>query len=419
MTILFDIFFAVYILLYLPVLVFKGKWHDGFKARLGFIPQDMRRRLSEKKNIWLHAVSVGEVVAIEGLAKGLGSRYPDHQIVVSVTTKAGYALAEKKYKDGALVIWSPLDFSVTARAFVKCIQPVIYIAAETELWPNLFNVLSRKQVPGVIVNGRISDEAFGKYKMVRWALKGLLANIKAFVMQSELDAQRIIALGACPNRVRMLGNVKFDNIPQVQSASPAGFGFEDGQKIFVAGSTHPGEEEIVLKAMEHLKTKFSDLRLVIAPRHPERARDVADIVRKRGMNPVFLSARRQALKATDVLVVDTVGQLVQLYSISTLVFVGKSLTVKGGHNIIEPALFAKPMIVGPYMENFRDIVQIFKADNALGMVQSADDFENEAARFLASADLRHDLGRRAQAVVEKNRGATGRTLKVIEEFLGR
>ena len=414
MWLLFDILFFIYILLYLPILIIRGKWHDGMKVRLGFIPRDIHAKLTGRRNIWLHAVSVGEVIAVEGIIKRLRAQYPDRQIVLSVTTRTGHSLAQRKYQNVALVIWSPLDFSFTARAFVAAIRPEIYIAAETELWPNLFTCLTEEKVKILIVNGRISDEAFPRYKMVRWALKSLLSKVCVFCMQSGLDAERIVQLGAPAERVKNVGNVKFDIVPDGTAARPGDIGFNEGQMVWVAGSTHPGEEEIVVNIYEGVRTSFPTLRLVIAPRHPERARGIVEMIRKAGFSPVLFSSERKApLEPREILVVDTIGHLLELYSVATVVFVGKSLTVKGGHNIIEPAVFGKPILTGPHMGNFKDIARVFLADQAVAQVPDAFALKHELSRLLSSADERVQLGRRAYDVIRKNRGAIGRTLDVI------
>lgn len=419
MGLFFDLLFLIYFLLYLPILLLRGKWHSGMTARLGFIPEDVRARLAGRRNIWLHAVSVGEVIAVQGFIGRLRSEYPERQIVLSVTTKTGHSLALRKYQDGVIVVWSPLDFSLTVRNFVDAIRPEIYIAAETELWPNLFARLSREKVNILVVNGRISDEAFPRYRMVRWLLKSTLSRVSAFCMQSELDAQRIIELGAPVERVRNVGNVKFDIVSDAPPALPQDFGFEERQMVWVAGSTHPGEEEIVASIYDGLKSSFPGLRLAIAPRHPERAGSIAEMVKKIGFRPVlFSSYRKTSLAPEEVLIVDTIGNLLQLYSVATVVFVGKSLTVGGGHNIIEPAVFGKPVLIGPKMHNFKDIARAFLDGGAVIQIADAFVLKRELARLLSSPEERAQLGQRAREVIRRNRGAIERTLGIIMNIYG-
>ncbi len=416
MRIFFDIVFFIYAVLYFPILVLRGKWHDGFGVRLGHIPEDVRERLALSKNIWVHAVSVGEVVAVEGIIKGLKIAYPSCRIVLTVTTRSGHELALKKYQNMAEVLWSPLDLSGVVRAFVKAIKPVFYVAAETELWPNLFAELAKGNTPVFVLNGRISDAAYPKYRLVRKFFHSLLHQVSFFCMQSPLDVERIIGLGAPQERVVCSGNVKFDNVFDAKEVAPSFFGLKDEEMIFVAGSTHPGEEELMLGAYKTLRQQFSLLRLVLAPRHPERSREVADSVKTFGYVPVFFSARREGLLAdNEVLVIDVIGQMMPLYSVATGVFVGKSLTRKGGHNIIEPAIFGKPIMIGPYMDNFKDIAALFLKNDAVVQVADAGALTLTLRELLADPVKRAAVGGRARAVVEQNRGATQRMINVITE----
>jgi len=361
-------------------------------------------------------VSVGEVVAVEGIIKGLKLAYPACRIVLTVTTRSGHELALKKYKDAAEVLWSPLDLSGVVQTFVQAIKPVFYVAAETELWPNLFAALAKGNIPVFVLNGRISDAAYPKYRLVRKIFQSLLHQVSFFCMQSPLDAERIIGLGAPKERVVCSGNVKFDNVFDARAVTPSFFGLKDEEMVFVAGSTHPGEEAVMLTVYKALCSEFPLLRLVLVPRHPERAKEVADIVKTSGYLPVFLSARGcHLIKEGEVLVVDVIGQMMPLYSVATVVFVGKSLTCKGGHNIIEPAVFAKPIVIGPHMDNFKDITAVFIENKALIQVADASMLCATVKDLLGDPLKRMDMGKRAKMVVEQHRGATQRMLTVITE----
>ncbi|MBF0122315.1 MAG: 3-deoxy-D-manno-octulosonic acid transferase [Candidatus Omnitrophica bacterium] len=417
MAIFFDILYLFYAILYFPFLILRGKWHGGFKERVGFFSSRLKKDFAERQNIWIHAVSVGEVVAIEGVLRRLQAVYPDKRIVLSVTTKAGYALAQTKYPHGIILLRSPLDFSFTARVFVKTIRPMIYIAAETELWPNLFRQLESDRVSIMVINGRISDESYPRYRLAKMILQGTLRRVRIFCMQSDLDAQRIIALGVLKERVRTVGNIKFDNAPHFPAPVMKDLGFSDKELIFVGGSTHPGEEDILLDIFLSLRGQCPALRLVLAPRHPERSLSIADAVREKLLIPVLFSKRKDALKKDEVLILDTIGHLLGFYSIATIVFVGKSLTVKGGHNIIEPALFCKPILIGPHMQNFRDVTRAFITDGAVRQVEDAKALHEAVAELLEKPALREDLGRKASVVVGKNCGATERTLDCVGEIL--
>ncbi|MFZ0946424.1 MAG: 3-deoxy-D-manno-octulosonic acid transferase [Syntrophobacteraceae bacterium] len=413
MMVLYDLAFALSMVLYLPILVLRGKWHSGTLESLGFMSREVMETLAATRNIWVHAVSVGEVAAVEGIITGLRRDYPGHRIVLTVTTKTGHSFARQKYRDSALVLWSPLDLSIAAGKFVRAIRPVIYIVAETELWPSLFVHLSQDRVPIVIVNGRISDKAFPRYRLARNLLRNTLRRVKIFGMQSRLDAERIIEMKADANKVHVTGNLKFDSVPEAVAAAPSDYGLDGEHRVLLAASTHPGEEDILLDIFRSLKRTDPALRLVLVPRHPARAFSVAEAVRKTGFVPVLLSGNHAVIRQEEVLIVDSIGHLVALYSLARVAFVGKSLTVKGGHNIIEPAVFGKPIVIGPHMQNFHDITQAFLAGNGVIQVKDAAELKAAIEKLLDEPDMSRGLGDRARMIVHRHRGATARALDLI------
>jgi len=408
MFFIYNLIFLIYSVIYFPYLLLTGRWHRDFSQRFGFFPPSLRQALGVGPNIWVHAVSVGEVMAIEGLIQRIKMRWPKHTIVCSVTTKTGYALACKRFSDTAIVIASPLDFSWVVGAFARLIRPQIYIVAETEIWPNLFTCLHKAKVPIALVNGRISDQSYGRYVCIKGLLKGILATVSHFIMQSALDQKRIIALGADPQRVDVAGNIKFDQAlapgsnPMVELQGP----------LWVAGSTHPGEEAIIFSVFKQLPAHW---HLLIAPRHIERCREVIDLAVQAQLNPVRFS-QYGSDNSARVIVLDTIGHLQGLYAQADLVFVGKSLCVGGGHNIIEPAFFAKPIVVGPNMANFRDTVASFKAHQALVQVDDPAAFEMAIKELAGDEQKRRDLGMRAREVIDQNQGATARMMHFIERL---
>ncbi|MBF0386803.1 MAG: 3-deoxy-D-manno-octulosonic acid transferase [Candidatus Omnitrophica bacterium] len=413
MFVIFDVIFTVYFILYLPVLFLRGKWPAGFLERFGFIPPETVRALAVRENIWVHAVSVGEVAALEGVIRGLQERFPARQVVLTVTTRTGYSFARSKYDPQVMVLWSPLDLSITVDSFVRAIRPVVYVAAETELWPNLFARLAADKIPILVLNGRISDQAFPRYCWVRGLLRRTIERVNIFGMQSDLDAERIISLGAAKENVQVMGNVKFDNLPAQAGLDPGLKGAGPGQLVLLGGSTHPGEDELLLAVFLAERKLFPDLRLILVPRHPERALVIQELVRQAGLIPVLFSEHSGLPGADEVLVVDRIGQLLRLYSLATVVFVGKSLTAQGGHNIIEPAMFAKPVITGVNMQNFRDITKAFLAGEAVWQVVDAPGLQDAVHRLLADPDLRLNMGLRAQQVIRRNNGATRRAVDLV------
>lgn len=360
----------------------------------------------------MHAVSVGEVQAIQGIVRALKDQ--GASIVCTVTTKTGYDLARERLGHMAIVIPSPMDFSWTVQTFIRAIRPRLYIAAETELWPNLFYHLHRLHIPVAIVNGRISDRSYGRYKMIAPVLKSILRNVDVFAMQSTEDVRRMITIGAPKERVFDVGNIKFDDSPDQGNAAVR---MDPAHPVWVAGSTHPGEEEILLDVFGRLRSEFPDWLLVLAPRHVERAPAVAQNVTARGFKHIFLSQMPDLPQPDTVVIVDVIGRLRELYNAASLVFVGKSLCVGGGHNIIEPAMVGKAVIIGPMMDNFRDITQCFVAGGGIVQVNDSAGLEQAAAQLMASPGEREKMGARAKAIVEQNRGARDKTLALLKPWL--
>jgi 3-deoxy-D-manno-octulosonic-acid transferase len=371
--------------------------------RFGLFSSQVKKQIKAKANIWVHAVSVGEVMVIDGFIDRLKERYPSYQLIATVTTKTGYTLACERLKDKALVIPSPIDFSFVTKRFVSLIDPKMYIAVETEIWPNLYRQLYIRRIPLAVINGRISDGSFGRYKAVCFLLKGILNQVSLWCMASLRDAQRIMDLGAESSRVLVTGNIKFDDLPKPLDSSGSDFASGKDELWWVAGSTHPGEEEIVLDVYGKIIKDDPRWRLVIAPRHVERAPQIKELAARRGFK--------------GVIVIDTIGHLRSLYAQASLVFVGKSLCVGGGHNIIEPAFYGKAIVIGPKFENFRDIVACFKENNAIVQVEDAHAFEISVRALCADASKRETLGAAARRVVAANQGATGRILDRLEGYL--
>ena len=403
MFLLYDFIFMLYALVYLPYLVLTKRAYKGYCMRFGLFSPQMKEQIKAKANIWIHAVSVGEVMVIDGFIDQLKKKYPRYQIIASITTKTGYALARERLKDKALVIPSPIDFSFVVGSFVSLIAPKMYIAVETEIWPNLYRKLYHQKIPLMVINGRISDNSFGRYKAIRFLLKGILNQVSVWCMQSQRDAQRIIELGAESSRVVVTGNVKFDDLPKALDSSVSDIVSGKDELWWVAGSTHPGEEEIVLDVYSKIIKDNPQWRLIIVPRHIERAPQIKELIDHRGLK--------------DVIVIDTIGQLRSLYAKASLVFVGKSLCVGGGHNVIEPAFYGKAIVIGPKVENFRDIVACFKEARAIVQVEDAHAFEIAVRELCADASKRESLGVAAKKVIAANQGATKRSLEHLHVIL--
>lgn len=368
-------------------------------------------------SIWIHAVSVGEVMAVVDLVRMIQERAPTDKIIISTVTQTGQALAKQKFQD-VTVIYAPLDFSWVVRRYVKLIDPGLYIAAETEIWPNLYQHLKQRHTPIIQVNGRISDKAFKGYQKFRPFMRPALDAVSVFCMQSQTDAERIIALGAVPERVQVVGNLKFDKSYSAISVSKEDWFFSAQEMIFVAGSTHPGEEQIMLDAYKELLTEFPSLRLVIAPRHIERISEIEAMINENGYSTVrFSQCVKNADETKPVILVDTIGDLCKLYAIADVVFVGKTFTRKGGQNMIEPLFFGKPTFVGPNTQNFKSVVDILSREKVLCVVRSPATLSQPMKEVLRSPAKKREWQERTRRVIEKYQGATVKTYAVITQII--
>jgi 3-deoxy-D-manno-octulosonic-acid transferase len=382
MTIFYDLIFLIFALVTLPVYLFKGKFHRGFLARLGFMPQ----KSVPDRPIWIHAVSVGEAMSMRGLIEGLRSIYP-----------------------------------LILRRVIKKINPCFFIIAETEIWPNLIAALYKQNVPIAILNARISDRSFRGYSAIKYLLKPILNKVNIFCAQSEKDSLKLNALGVNSENIKVTGNMKFDQIPQRAFSTATlkeriGLGKEE--RLFLAGSTHPGEEEILLSAYRGLLGKIPGLRLLLAPRHPERADELESLVKNLGFKPQRISSlNSEAPLRQAVFILDTVGELVSFYALADIVFVGGSLVRKGGHNILEPSSVGKPVIFGPYMFNFRDIAQEFLDNHAALQVNNQEDLSEGISDLLNNGLKAGQLVKNAGEVIRNNQGATKRNISLIAKFI--
>jgi 3-deoxy-D-manno-octulosonic-acid transferase len=314
----------------------------------------------------------------------------------------------------------PLDFPGAVRRALAGIRPVFFVALETELWPNFLRGLRARGIPSMIANGRISDRSFRRYRLVRPLMRRILDGIAVFGMQSAEDARRIIALGAAPERVVVTGNLKSDALPDEPGADALWrrlMGLTGEESVWIAGSTHRGEEELVLEAFGRLKRRHPSLVLVVAPRHPERVPEVERAIRARGLTSVRRTSLPRDRDTSAVIVLDTVGELAQLYQLADVVFVGGSLVQAGGHNMLEPALRRKPVVFGPHTTNFREGAELLLAAGAALVVRDSGEVERALDRLLSDSRLRASMGEAAAEAVAGRQGAVRETLELIERFL--
>ncbi len=443
MFIVYDLIFFLIALVYLPVYLLRRKFHRGFLLRLGFLPKD----LALDRPIWLHVVSVGEAITSRQFLEELRLAFPHKKFVISTVTPTGNKIARAIAKEGDFVTYLTLDISFIVSKVVKRINPSLFIAVETEIWPNLIHCLHKKHVPFAVINGRISDRSFKGYAILKFLIKPVLDKVGLFCVQTARDAQRLSSLGVAKNKIEVTGNMKFDFKAQALKFDNPGLCLKYQEQLLVCGSTHPGEEKIILAAYRDLLAEFSDLRLLIAPRHPERADEVENIIIKSGFNSIRVSqlagspataewrgaakggisqlnpqtrtlpaGRQEPANPQTVFILDTVGQLLTFYSIADIVFVGGSLSKTGGHNILEPAALGKPVIFGPHMFNFRDIADLFLNNQAALLIHNQEELKAGIAELLRNPGRIPGLIRSAKKLILDNQGATGRNLERVREF---
>jgi 3-deoxy-D-manno-octulosonic-acid transferase len=396
------------------------KYVGSLRERLGALPVSLN--LDGEPSIWVHAVSVGEVLAARPLLDSLKSRYPGLRLFVSTTTVAGQQMARgMREADG--VFYFPFDFAVVVRRVLDVIRPRLFVMVESEIWPNLLRECRRRDVKTAVVNGRISARSYPRYRLARPFFRRVLAAVDRCCMQSEESARRIVAIGADPARVIVTGSLKFD-----AAALPAAargrdrvlrfFRVAPARHVIVAGSTMRGEELPVLRAFRRVKNMAPGALLLLAPRHTERFAEAADLARGEGFATVNRSELAiDAEPRADVVVVDTIGELAQLYQLATVAFVGGSLVATGGHNILEPAVFGRPIVFGPHMQNFAEIAREFLAHDAAVQVESERELGQVLVSLLGDPVRRAGLGAAARALVDANRGARDRTIEAIGRLL--
>ena len=363
-------------------------------------------------------------MAIKGLLESLREGYPGKQFVLSTVTPTGNHIAKGLTQGNDFITYLPLDFSFLVRSVIKRIEPSLFIIAETEIWPNLISELYKNKIPLVVVNGRISAASFRGYLSIKFLVRPILNKISLFCVQSKADAERLERLGLAGGRVRVSGNMKFDLKPNVLNFSDLKIRLSEDEQLLVCGSTHSGEEGMILGVYKRLLAEFPKLKLLIAPRHPERSSEIARIVFRNRFQPIFLSrlppttndpawpAGRQ--RPTTVFILDTIGQLFSYYAIADIVFVGGSLAKIGGHNILEPAWQEKPVIFGPHMFNFRDIVDLFLQEKAAIQVHNPEELQEKIKYLLENPAATKELTARARDLIMQNQGATSRNSEIIK-----
>ncbi|HKT13733.1 MAG TPA: 3-deoxy-D-manno-octulosonic acid transferase [Terriglobia bacterium] len=427
---LYSILFSLGLALMAPYYILRHRGQkelSGWRERLGKLPSGIRQEAPGA--IWIHAVSVGETLAVAGLVKQIQQRDPGRKIFLSSVTAAGREAGEKRLPDIAGRFYLPFDWKFAVRRVLRHIRPSVLVIVETELWPNLLRATRESGCRTMLVNARVSDRSFPGYRMGRLFMRHVLQDIARICTQTPADAERFEQLGARPDRLVVTGNLKFDGrAPQFGSLGTSmkeALAAEGRSPVFVAGSTMRGEEPLVLEAWQRIHERHPHAILILAPRHPGRFDEVAEILQSRQLSTVRRTSLpenedefRRSLAHSEILLLDTIGELAEVAGVADVVFVGGSLVPTGGHNVVEPAFWAKPILFGPHMNNFRDVAAFFLDANGAIQVADAAGLADAVLHLLGDpADARR-MGERAREVVHRQAGATARILGQMEEWLG-
>lgn len=404
----------------------RGNWKQGFRQRFGRFNSKVKQSITNRHVMWIHAVSVGEVNLVIRLIDEIERRLPNLKIVVSTTTTTGMAELRRRVPPHVEKIYYPIDRKKWVQRALGTIHPEAIVLVEAEIWPNFLWRARQMNIPTFLINARISDKSFRGYKRWRSIFWGLFGGLSRVCCPTESDAAKLREIGCRPDAIHVVGNLKFDT-----AATPARHGLKTRDllddlgvsadaPVFLGGSTHDGEEVLLAKTWLKLRERFPELFLILVPRHHERAREAGRAVRGLGLKTVYRTDLRKGRLPdgkVDCLVVNTTGELKAFYEVASVVFVGKTLTARGGQNPIEPAALGKAVVFGPNMQNFRAIVPEFLAADAVCQVKSARELEDAVGKLLADPARCRELGARARQVVEKNIGAISRTVDIIAERL--
>ena len=422
----YNILVLIVVVLAAPVFLYRLIRENGFGERLkqsfGFLPAETLARVAHKNAIWLHAASVGEIVATSPIVKEIKKQMPASVVVISVVTASGYDMARRIIPDADGVMYFPIDLPRLSSYVIRLIRPRVFLLVETELWPNFLLTARRNSIPVMMVNGRISDKSVNRYRYLGSILQDMLQTVSKFCMQSAIDAKHIISLGADPDRVTVTGNTKYDQTytdvtPAEKLALLAHYGFTGKGPVIVAGSTHKGEESYLLHAFSYLRQTFSQAVMVIAPRDILRADELVSQAAAAGCGAIKRSQLPSPQPKYDIIILDTIGELGRVYSIGDVIFVGGSLVPHGGHNILEPAAHGKPIIVGPHMFNFKDIYALLSNREACATVHNQATLNEALREILSNAELSTAMSRNSRTIIEENRGAAQKNTVELRQLL--
>jgi 3-deoxy-D-manno-octulosonic-acid transferase len=420
----YNLLWPIGLLFFLPRYLVKmfrrGNYRENFGQRLGWYDLDLRSRLAEQRSTWLHAVSVGEVGVALKLAAEMRNLQPDLRCILTTTTTTGFSFANRNAPRWIEVMYNPLDFWPIMRRAFSVIQPAKIVLIEAEIWPNLVARAHAQKIPVALANARLSPRSEKRFRLFRFFVAPTFRLLDLVCVQEAEEVDRWAGLGVDRDRIRCTGSIKFDSAnvrvdPTIPERVLLERKIDRGRPIFLGGSTHPGEEEVLARIFVDLREKFPDLFLIIAPRHAERAREVQRVLEQFRLRAGFRT-RSDIDQPIDCLILDSTGELQNWYAVATVVFMGKSLAAHGGQNPVEAIAAGKPVIFGPHMENFAALARSLVAHRGAIQVSSADELKQAILDLLQGARVRESLMQNARRVLEKHRGAAALTAKLIDRL---
>lgn len=423
MFVLYNILQLVFVLVFLPIIILfvvtKGKYRNRIPARLGLgLARKVRAKGADNRRFWLHALSVGEVTSAVPLIEGLRRAYPGCTIIVSVTTRTGRRVADQLLGGIAdHIVDGPIDLLPVVHHFIRCIHPDLFILVETDFWPNILACLKNRGVPTLLVNGRVSQQSMHGYLRMRPFFRAMFLNLSCLSMQTERDRDNMVQLGVEPGKLPILGNLKFATPALADTRStPAKVRLLPPQRlIFIAGSTHPGEEHLLIDCYIEVRKLHPELYLVIAPRDPERTTEIRAIAAEHNLTVLLRST--DEYQPADMFILDTIGELVDFYGLADIAFVGGSLVKKGGHNPIEPAAMGIPVLFGPDMTDFSEIADSLIEEGGAIRVGNLDEMTKTLLNLLNSPEQRIGAGQKARHCVRRQSDIIARHIELIDKLL--
>lgn len=420
---IYNVLLIIYWIGLIPVILYRLAFEEGFYERIkqsaGYMPASLLKKIEGRRAIWIHAASVGEIVATSPLVKEVKKEFPEAVVVVSVVTATGHAMAHRIIPEAEGIIFFPLDLPYLTRKILHIIKPITILLVETEIWPNFLRIAQSENIPVMMVNGRISDRSMKRYKYISAFTREMLRSIERFCMQSKFDAAHIECLGAHTPDITVTGNMKYDQTyatvsDEEKQALLDEFGFGNNHPIIIAGSTHKGEEETIFETFIQVLKEYPQARLLIAPREIYRGHDIQNLAKRYELSAICRSDMTEPVhEGIPVVILDTIGELGRLYSLGDIIFVGGSLVKTGGHNILEPAAHGKPILVGPHMFNFKEIFGLLNSRGACEQVKNGKALTTMVLRLCKDKDLSTEMGQNCLDIIRENRGATQRNTQEL------